>query len=63
MVKRYECGMYECSTGDYVAYVDYEKAKTALEVISDHEDIRKNAGVGYDGVVDEYAKQALKEKP
>ncbi len=44
----------------------YEKYKTALEVISDHEDHRKNAGVGYDGVVDEYAKQALqalKEKP
>ena len=61
-------------TGDYIATVrnvgmrddivqainSYEKFKTALEVISDHEDHRKNAGVGYDSMVDEYAKQALK---
>ncbi len=36
--------------------------KTALKVISDHEDLRRKAGIGYDSVVDEYSKQALKTK-
>ena len=40
MVKRYEhedkcgseynCGFYECSTGDYVEYADYEKLASEL---------------------------------
>ncbi len=37
MVKRYECGMYECSTGDYVAYLDYEKLVQILQyLVADH---------------------------
>ena len=42
MVKRYEhqdrcggeydCRMYECSTGDYVAFVDYEEAINSHEL-------------------------------
>ncbi len=57
------CGDADKEAADYIvqAINSYKKFKTALEVISDHEDHRKNAGVGYDGVVDEYAKQALKE--
>ena len=45
MVKRYEhqnrcgdeydCRMYECSTGDYVAFVDYEEAIISHEKLVD----------------------------
>lgn len=55
------CMCQNIDEADYIvqAINSHEKLKTALEVISDHEDCRKKADIGYDGTVDEYAKQAL----
>ena len=58
------CGYADDDVADYILLVinSHEKFKTALQVISDHEDLRRKAGIGYDSVVDEYSKQALKTK-
>lgn len=52
MVKRYEhqdgcggeydCRMYECSTGNYVAYVDYEKTINSHEKFKTYKTEREN---------------------
>ncbi len=58
----YVCGDMRKETADYIvqAINSHRKMRTALKVISDHEDLRRKAGIGYDSVVDEYSKQALK---
>ncbi len=60
--KAYIYGYATDEGADFILLVinSHKKMRTALKVILDHEDLRRKAGIGYDSVVDEYSKQALK---